>query len=549
MHGLLEDIGISIIFATFFGILAHKIRQPVILGYLMGGALIGPETGLRFVTNAVNIETISGIGLVLLLFIIGLEINLKRLIHQGRQIIVAGIGQFILCILLGLLFFKYILGEGRVNSFYLALLCSVSSTAIVVKLLYDKFEIDTLPGRITLGILIIQDIWVILLLAFQSNFLEPKIAIFFLGLLKAPLLLGGGFLLSKYLLKHVFEWVAKSPEMVVAISIAWCSLISTCAEFIGLSKEIGAFIAGISISIFPYSLHVTAKVLPLRDFFLILFFISLGMKIQKPSLEIILNSLVIVAFVIASRFLTLYPLLLLNGAGKRTSFISSLNLSQISEFSLVIAAIGTELGHIQKNILNLIICSMAFGAILSSYFIKANHETYLVFDKITRRLGFKSKEEGYQKKKTISYPIVILGFHHGARALIDAISQKNPSLLSQVLVIDFSLEVLRELKEKNISAIFGDVSSVETLRHAHIEETKIILSTIPDVFLKGIDNLKLVKICRSLSPSSTIIATADSLEQAEKIKEQGANEVLLVYSIFGEELVLLLEEELKESDS
>ncbi len=544
MHGLLEEIGISIIAATVIGVITHRFKQPIILGYLIAGALIGPEIGFKLVADPDSIEVISEVGLILLLFIIGLEMNLQKILTSGKPLLIAGIGQFIFCVLLGLGIFPlfgYGLNGTDISGLYLSLLCALSSTAIVVKLLYDKFELDTLPGRITLGVLIIQDIWAILILAFQPNFRDPQLILFGLAILKSIVLLGIGFILSRYILSRVYEGIAKSPEMVVAISIGWCAMISGFAGVIGLSKEMGALIAGLSISTFPYSIHVTAKVLPLRDFFLTLFFISLGMKIPLPELNMMLAVLGLVIFAIASRFLTVYPLLAFSGSGRRTGFISSLNLAQVSEFSLVIASLGIGYGHIQKDIMSIIIYSMAFTSVISSYFIKFNHEIYLLFNRLMGSIGFKTKTEKEEaKEREKSYSIVILGFHRGARALIDLISQRSPELLQKVLVIDFNLEVLKELKGMDIAGVFGDISSIDTLEHANVKNAKIILSTIPDMLLKGTNNAKIVKACRTVAPQAAIVATADSTNHVKELQAAGASEALLPYSLMGEHLVRFL---------
>jgi Kef-type K+ transport system membrane component KefB len=273
----------------------------------------------------------------------------------------------------------YNLGGGNIDALYLSLLCALSSTAIVVKLLYDKFELDTLPGRITLGVLIFQDIWAILILALQPNFMDPRLHLVALALGKAFVLLAVGFLLSKYLLRWIFAQIAKTPEMVVAMSIAWCALMAGLGAAIGLSMEMGALIAGVALSSFPYGVHVTAKVLPLRDFFLTLFFLSIGMKIPAPDGALLVMAVSSVAFVIVSRFLPVYPLLSLAGSGRRPSFIARLNLAQISEFSLVVAALGVQFGHIESRILSVVIYAMAMASVLSSYAIKANHSLYVLF--------------------------------------------------------------------------------------------------------------------------------------------------------------------------
>ncbi len=546
MHSILPEIGIAVLAATAMGFIFQLCRQPVILGYLVAGALIGPQIGFSLVSHPDNIEVISEIGLILLLFIIGLELNPTKLLSSGKKLIYAGVGQFIFCVLIGLGFFVllgYPLGGGRIEALYLSLFCALSSTAIVVKLLYDKFELDTLPGRISLGILIFQDLWAILILALQPNFMDPKLHLVALALGKGVLLLAVGFLLSRFALRWIFAKIAKTPEMVVATSIAWCAFMAGLGSWIGMSMEMGALIAGAAIASFPYGVHVTAKVLPLRDFFLTLFFLSIGMKIPFPDVATLTMAFLIVLFVIASRFLTIYPILKLSGSGRRTSFITSLNLAQISEFSLVVAALGVQYGHIQQSLMSLIIYAMAITSVLSSYFIKGNHAMYLVFDRALTRLGFPSRaaretaDEGQDH-----YPIVLLGYHRGARAIVEKIEEDAPDLLEKILVIDFNLEVLKELEDRHIKGVFGDISSMDTLDHAHVAGADVILSTIPDMLLKNTSNLSLVKTCRMLAPNALIVATADAAEQAEELKNSGANEVLLPYALIGETIAEMLQD-------
>lgn len=544
MHGILPEIGIAILAATALGFIFQLCRQPVILGYLVAGALIGPQIGLKLVSDPANIDVISEIGLILLLFIIGLELNPAKLLSSGRKLIYAGIGQFVLCALIGLGFFMllgYPLGGGRIDALYLALFCALSSTAIVVKLLYDKFELDTLPGRISLGILIFQDLWAILILALQPNFMNPGLYPVSLALGKGVLLLTVGFFLSRYGLRWIFARIAKTPEMVVAMSIAWCAFMAGLGSWIGMSMEMGALIAGATIASFPYGVHVTAKVLPLRDFFLTLFFLSIGMKIPFPDPATLIMAVLIVLFVIFSRFLTIYPILRLSGSGRRTSFITSLNLAQISEFSLVVAALGVSYGHIQQSLMSLTIYAMAMTSVLSSYFINGNHRLYLVFDGLLSRLGFPANPLPIAaEEENGHYPIVLLGFHRGARALIDKIEETAPDLLKKILVIDFNLEVLKELGDRQVKGVFGDISSMDTLDHARVASASIILSTIPDMLLKNTSNLSLVKTCRLLAPNAVIVATADSTEQIEDLKINGANEVLLPYSLIGDHIARMI---------
>ncbi len=353
---------------------------------------------------------------------------------------------------------------------------------------------------------------------------------------KSVALLAIGFVLSKYLLRWIFENISKTPEMVVAMSIAWCAFMAGTGAWIGLSMEMGALIAGVAISTFPYSVYVTAKVLPLRDFFLTLFFLSIGMKIPVPDPMLLIMAAVIVLFVIVSRFLTIYPLLSLAGSGRRTSFIASLNLSQISEFSLVVAALGVGFGHIEQRMLSLIIYAMAITSVLSSYFIKGNHAAYLVFERLLAMIGFTSQTKEAADELKNHYPVVLLGFHRGARSFIDRLDEMAPDVLKKILVIDFNLEVLIELNDRNVKGMFGDISSMDTLEHAHVAHAEVILSTIPDMLLKGTNNQSMVTTCRAIAPNAVIVATADSVDQVEILKTSGANEVLLPYALIGDHL-------------
>ena len=550
MHGLLTDIGIVVITATIIAFIMQQLKQPIILGYLIAGIIVGPEIGRQIVTEPENIEVISEIGLILLLFIIGLELNLKSIISSGKQLMAVGIGQFVFCVMLGAVVFAlagFELGDGNLEVLYLSLLCALSSTAIVVKSLNDKFELDTLPGKMSVGVLIIQDLWAIIILAFQPNFNDLQFSIIGLAMVKSIILVAAGFLVSKYVLSRIFESVSKSPEMVVSISLAWAALVAATAGWMDLSIEMGALIAGVSISTFPYSIHVTAKALPLRDFFMTLFFVSLGMEIVAPETGIIVQSVGLVVFIIFSRFITIVPILLATGAGLRTAFVASLNLSQLSEFSLVVASIGVGLGHISEHIFAVLIYTMAFTSIISSYFIKYNHQIYHAFEHLLNRLGLKSPGAATPAEAgRHAYPIVILGYHRGAKSLLDTLSAKSPELLSKVLVLDFNLEVLNELRNMQVAGVFGDISHLDTLEHTHLEEAEIIISTIPDVLLKGTNNLELVRACRSLNPTATIVATADLTEQVDELKRAGANEVLLPYSMAGEYLAGYLGLHLKE---
>ena len=389
--GLISAIGISIMAATVLAYLAYLTKQPLLLAYLAAGAAIGPQFGFGWVHDKDDVRIIAEIGLILLLFMIGLELNLKKLKESGKSLIATGLFQFVLCAALGFGFFMllgFTIGEpyeyrifgvkvlgGEYDLLYLAVCMALSSTTIVVKLLYEKFELGTLAGRLTLGVLVFQDIWAIVVLSIQTSLDNPQI----LGILQdfgeAALLIVISLVLSKYVLGYIFRKIARLPELILVASLGWCFLICGLAGFFDLSLEMGALIAGVAISTFPYNLDIISKIVNIRDFFITLFFVALGMEIPNPldNLGMFLVAGAAALFLVASRFLSVYPVLYLLKNGNRVSLLTSINLSQLSEFALVITAIGLKSQHIVPDIQTIIIFVFVITSISSTYMIKYSH--------------------------------------------------------------------------------------------------------------------------------------------------------------------------------
>ena len=528
---VLFQISIAIVAATLAAILARLLRQPVILGYIAAGLLVGPTEGLGLISMDA-IQPISELGLILLLFMIGLEIDLRKLLEGGRMLVSAGIGQFIICLALGLGFWSLLgfsFGGPDYSALYLAVACALSSTMIVVKLLYDKFELDTTAGRLSLGILVFQDLWAILFLAFQKDLADPRLSILLVSLGKGVMLLVATFVVSRFLLPSVFRSIAKVPELMVIGALGWCFGVAMFAAWLGLSREMGALVAGVSLSTFPYSLDVIAKIISLRDFFITLFFVTLGARVPRPTVDVVVMALIGSAFVVASRFLSVAPILQLTRAGSRASVITSLNLSQISEFSLVICALGLALGHIDERTMSIVVIMLIITAVVSTYAIQYNYQLYnwLVHPVLKVTGVTEQARDSLTGDFKVPSEIVLLGFARTASSLLHDLQQLNPKVIEKLGVVDFNPVVREELQRRGIRATYGDISHIDSLHHAGIEHAKVLVSTVPDSLLKGTSNLRLIHQLQTLAPEARIIVTAEQFEVAREMYREGATYVYI----------------------
>ncbi|MEW6640433.1 MAG: cation:proton antiporter [Pseudomonadota bacterium] len=548
MAELIRDITLCILFAWGLGLVAHVLRQPLILAYLIAGFAIGPY-GMGWVEARESINTISELGLIFMLFMIGLEIDLKKIVRAGRVILFGAGGQLIGGCALGVAFFLAIglpLGHGGFDALYLSVACALSSTVIIVKVLYEKRELDTLPGRITLGILVLQDIFAILFLAVQPSLADLQVTVVVLSIARVGALVAIALVLSRYVLPPLFQRVARRPELVLLGALAWCFLIGEIAERLHLSREMGSLVAGVSLSTFPYALDVTAKVTTLRDFFITLFFVSLGMTIPVPSLSVVGFALIIAAFTVASRLLTTFVPLYLMRQGLRASLLPALNLSQISEFSLVVIQVGMVAGHLKAETSSAASFAFVLLAVLSTFAITKSDPISRWSVTTLKRLGLRDLDHGGDDTAGHGDShggcrIVILGFFRAASALLAEIERKNAALLDDIGVVDFNPVVFNNLRSRGLNVTYGDISNVDTLTHAGVGRAEIIILSVPDSLLVGANNEKLVRHVRSLNADARIIATADVLADVAEIYAAGADYVSVPRLADAHELLDVIE--------
>jgi len=334
-------------------------------------------------------------------------------------------------------------------------------------------------------------------------------------------------------LPRLFAFIAKVPELMLVTALAWCFLISGIASALGLSREMGALIAGVGLSSLPYNLDVIAKVINIRDFFVTLFFVALGMQIPVPTPALIAAALATSAFLVFTRFATVFPILLGAGQGLRTSLLPTINLSQMSEFSLVIAALGLSLGHISPQTVAMLTLTFALTSVASTYAIASNHEIERFLTARLKALGVADKgaapEAEGPKAET---PVVFLGFYRDASSILHEFEMEErqdraDSMLHEIQVIDFNPEVLDELKRRRVACVYGDVASQETLHHAAIHDAEVIVCTLPDSILKGTSNLRLLKQLQRSCPKATLIVASETISGARMLYDAGAHFVFV----------------------
>ena len=524
-HSLVTDIAICIIAAWVVAVISQVARQPLLLAYLVAGFAVGPN-GFKWVTNAESIQTISEIGLSLLLFMIGLEIDLKKMLSAGRVITLTAGAQVLGCVLIGWIIFGLIgPAQNHLEALYLAVAAAMSSTVIIVKILYDKRELETLAGRVTLGVLVLQDIATILFLAVQPNLKNPSVGVMVVAVCHVILLLAVAFLASRFVLPRIFKFIARLPELVLVGALAWCFAMAGFADYLKLSSAMGALIAGVMISTFPYTLDVAAKVTSLRDFFVTLFFVGLGMIIPMPTVAYILWTIFLCLVLIVSRLVTVFPVLYSMKQGYRVSFLPAVNLCQMSELSLVLLTLGKASGDVSANTIGIAAFSFAFLAIGSTYAILGNDSLLRKITPWLRKMELHDLDHTVFLTQDEVKPrrICLLGFSWTASSLLMEIERNRPDLLAEIVVIDFNPVVHEKLKQRKIHAVYGDITARDVLHHAGVSHAEVVICSLPNMVLKGANNLKILRQLRELNPHGKIIVHAELLSDIPTLYAAGAD--------------------------
>jgi Kef-type K+ transport system membrane component KefB len=534
---VLLNISLIIVLASVLTILARVIKQPAIIAYLVAGILAGPIFFNLVGSSADSaglIQNLARIGVAFLLFIVGLHLDFRLLKEIGKVSILAGIAEVILVGLAGFLVAGQ-LGFSNLNSFYIGLTIAFSSTVVVVKILSDKKEMNTLHGRISLGILIIQDILAalaIMLLPFINSSSTDLIS-FAYSFGEAIILIIFVFIISAFVFNRFLNYLAKSQEALFLFGIAWALLLATAFFKLGFSMEIGALIAGISLASSKYALEISGKIVPIRDFFVVLFFIFFGSQLAGPlNSKIIFISIILSFFVIIVKPLIIMVIMKFFGYTKKTNFLVSISLAQISEFSLIILLLGFSLGHLSQEIMNIAVIVALITISLSTYFI--NYSNF--FCKRLLHLfnffeGKNGKKEGMQEK---SYDIILFGYHRIGYKLLKTLKKTGDSFA----VVDYNPRVVNSLITEGVECIYGDAGNKNLLNEIDFKNTKIVLSTIPDEE----SNLTILEVLKEKKSKAAFIGTAEQPRIALDLYEAGADYVIIPHHLGGEYSSKLIED-------
>ena len=534
MNSIFADLGIIIIAASILAYIAKRFNQPLIPAYIITGVLLTPVFGL--ITDVSFIANLSEIGIAFLLFMVGLEMDLRRLRDVGPIAGFIGTIQILMTFISAFLF-ALLMGAKQIEAIYMGLIITFSSTMVVVKLLSDKKELETLHGRLVIGILLVQDIFAVIALIVINSVGNLTLSNLIIPMGVAFGLILVAVLSSKYLFPSMFKFAAKSQELLLLMALSICFIFAVVLSTVGFSIAIGAFIAGLTLAALPYNVEIISKVKPLRDFFAIIFFVALGMELIFNSIQyIMIPALIWFVFLVILKPFVIMFLCAFFGYRKRTGFYTAISLSQISEFSLIMVAKGLSMGHISKEIFSITIIMALLTITMTSYFI---HYDNLIYSKFSRYLGIFDKfndnnQEMPDMPRKKKYDVILCGHNRMGYSIAKTMLKMKKSLL----IIDYNPEIIKELLAKDRHCIYGDIGDTELIDRLPIKDARMIISTVPEKS----DTLLLIKKSRRTNKDITIYVTANQIEEALEYYDSGADYVILPHFLSGEKASLLMQE-------
>lgn len=502
------------------------LRQPIVIAYIFAGIAAGPLIFNIIQKGSDDFALFSQLGVILLLFIIGLSLNFNYIKKIGKIAVIGGIGQAIFTAAIAFGILQFFFDFATLPALYLSIAITFSSTIIITKLLSDSKQTDSLYGRHTIGLLLVQDVIAIILMIFltisgEGGGLSESVIKLLLGGL---FLISGVILMAKYILPFILKRIADSTEFLFLFSIAWCFFLAYLAESLGFSYEIGAIAAGIALGSSPYQPEINARITPLKDFFLIIFFILLGAELNFSTLNsAVIPSIALALFILVGNPLILYILYRSMKFTRKTSLFIGLTAAQVSEFGFVLLYLGRESGHVGEPeiaIFTLVALSTIF---ISAYLITYNEAVSRFLNPLLSI--FKKKDYEQIEEKAPIYDIWVIGYHRIGWNIVNALRGKNSSFA----VIDFDPTVIETLGKAKIPAYFIDVGDASLLSELPLDKAKLIISTIPNIE----SQLALIRHIKSHSSETVVIANAPEAKYMSSLYGAGADYVMTPHLLGG----------------
>ncbi|HEY4497627.1 MAG TPA: cation:proton antiporter [Candidatus Paceibacterota bacterium] len=526
MTTTLFELAMVVLLATGLGIVAKVLRQPTILGYLVAGALIG-AFGFLNLSDEKTFRVFSDLGIMFLLFLVGLEINYTSLRLVGRVSLLVGLGQIVFTFGLGYGIAVFLFGLGPLAASYIAIALTFSSTIIVVKLLADKKDISSLYGRISVGFLLVQDfVAIVVLVALAGISQGNEVAWWVVAwtVVQGIVLFAAMLWLGRKIFPYIFDALARSSELLFLSSLAWVLSLAAVVSKINFSIEIAGFLAGIALANSSEHFQIASRIRPLRDFFIVIFFVLLGSSLAFSHFSGLWVSILVFSFfVLIGNPIIVWIIMGLMGYRRRTFFLAGITVAQISEFSLIIVALGARLGHINESVVALVTAVGIVTIAVSTYFIvfgdRLVRSFYWWLGVFERRI---SREE--IANITLSRKrIVVIGAHRIGHHLLHNLPKQN------VLVVDFDPEAVRRLREEGYDCLFGDIEDEEIRERAELANAALVVSTSPHFE----DNASLLEYALTLARRPKMIVRAEVERDAFMLYNLGADYVIIPHLTSG----------------
>lgn len=520
---LFLEIAAVMMTAGVLSLLAYRLRQPLVIAYILTGIIVGPAA-LGFAQSAEVFETLSRVGVAFLLFIVGLNLNWRNIQDVGFVALASGVAQMLITSAAGY-GIGQLLGFTPWTSIFLGVSFAFSSTIIIVKMLTDKEDIERLYGRIAVGALIVQDLIAMVLLLFLSAYgAGGTVSEMVTGsLVKAIAAVAVLWFLAKFAIPKLFTFAAKNQELLFLMAIAWCFAVAGGLQILGFGIEIGALMAGVALAGTGFQHEIEAKVRVVRDFFLVIFFIVLGTHLSVDNISsLLLPGLAFASFVLVGNPLIMLVIMRLMGYHPRTGFLAGTTVAQISEFSFILIGGGIAAGLITADALPLATMVGLLTIAISSYLITYNEH---IFEFLAHRIpwlrGTVAENEGTGEHAA---QIVLFGFDRMGQEIYPMMED----VASRFLIIDFNPSVVEDLKHRDIPVMYGDAGSEDVLKLARIHEAKMVISTIPDMEV----NADILDFVQARGSKTLVVVTVKNSDDAARCYALGAHFVI-VPSILG----------------